>query len=156
MARSSRESARTLAAVARGQGGYFTTKQAIEAGYGYPHVEYHESTGAFERVGRGLYRLESVPPGDHDDLVRLCLWSRDRGGVPRADRVPRDRASPPRPVRTPPDPSPPDRAAQVPQARPPRVRPAHGPARPVRGRGARGVPRHRAAAHPAGRGGRGG
>lgn len=84
MAHPARDSARALAAVARAQGGLFTTRQALEAGYGYPHVEYHESTGAFERVGRGLYRLEGVPPSEHDDLIRLSLWSRDRGGEPQA------------------------------------------------------------------------
>jgi predicted transcriptional regulator of viral defense system len=84
MARSSRDSARTLAAIARSQGGYFTTKQALEAGYGYPHIEYHESTGTFERADRGLYRLEGVPPGEHDDLVRLALWSRNRADEPQA------------------------------------------------------------------------
>jgi hypothetical protein len=35
-------------------GGYFTAKQAKEVGYGDPHIEYHESTGSFERVGHGL------------------------------------------------------------------------------------------------------
>lgn len=84
MTRSSRESARALAAVARRQGGYFTTKQAIEAGYGYPHIEYHESTGAFEREDRGLYRLEGVPQSEHDDLIRLHLWSRNRDDEPQA------------------------------------------------------------------------
>ena len=84
MTRSSRESARSLAAIARNQGGYFTTKQAIAAGYGYPHIEYHESTGAFERVDRGLYRLEGVPPSEHDDLIRLSLWSRNRADESQA------------------------------------------------------------------------
>lgn len=84
MAKSSREAARSLATVARNQGGYFTTKQAISAGYGYPHIEYHESTGAFERVDRGLYRLEGVPPSEHDDLIRLSLWSRNRSDEPQA------------------------------------------------------------------------
>jgi predicted transcriptional regulator of viral defense system len=60
------------------QGGYFTAKQAIKAGYDYPHLDYHVSAGNFERVGHGLYRLASLPPGEHDDLVRLTLWSRNR------------------------------------------------------------------------------
>jgi predicted transcriptional regulator of viral defense system len=66
------------------QGGYFTTKQAKAVGYDYPHIEYHESTGSFERVGHGLYRLSTLPPGEHDDLVRLSLWSRDRSDRPQA------------------------------------------------------------------------
>lgn len=79
-----RDSARSLAALAQGQGGYFTAKQAREAGYGYPHIEYHESTGTFERVEHGLYRLVAVPLAEHDDLIRLSLWSRNRSDEPQA------------------------------------------------------------------------
>ena len=63
MSRSARDVARHLFAVALGQGGYFTAKQSREAGYGYPHLDYHVSTGAFERVDHGLYRMASIPPG---------------------------------------------------------------------------------------------
>ncbi len=84
MARSSRESARTLASLAGGQGGYFTAKQAKEAGYDYPHLEYHISTGNFERVDHGLYRLPTVPVAEHDDLIRLALWSRNQKDEPQA------------------------------------------------------------------------
>jgi predicted transcriptional regulator of viral defense system len=84
MARSAKESARMLASVASGQGGYFTTKQAIEAGYGYKHLDYHETAGNFERVEHGLYRLPAVPRGEHDDLIRLSLWSRNRQDEPQA------------------------------------------------------------------------
>ena len=68
MSRSTRDSARLLFAL--GQGGYFTAKQAQEAGYGYPHLDYHVSTGTFERVDHGLYRMARIPPGEHDDLIR--------------------------------------------------------------------------------------
>ena len=84
MPHSSRETARSLFAKALEQAGYFTAKQAREAGYDYPHLEYHVSTGNFERVEHGLYRLTSLPPGEHDDLVRLTLWSRDRRDEPQA------------------------------------------------------------------------
>src|SRR3954469_3103911 len=84
MVRSARESARLLAAVANKQGGYFTAKQAIEAGYGYRHLDYHETAGNFERVERGLYRLPTVPASEHGDLIRLSLWSRNRADVPQA------------------------------------------------------------------------
>ena len=50
-------------ATAQEQGGYFTAKQAKESGYDYPHLEYHVSTGSFERVEHGLYRLTSIAPG---------------------------------------------------------------------------------------------
>jgi len=66
------------------QGGYFTAKQAKEAGYDYPHLDYHVAAGNFERVDHGLYRLTKVPPGENDDLVRLALWSRNRQDEPQA------------------------------------------------------------------------
>ena len=75
MPRSTREAARTLLAKVQEQGGYFTAKQAKESGYDYPHLEYHVSTGSFERVEHGLYRLTSIVPGESDDLIRLSLWS---------------------------------------------------------------------------------
>lgn len=84
MPRSSLESARTLAAVAHGQSGYFTAKQAKAAGYNYPHLDYHVSQGNFERVEHGLYRLSSVPPSEYDEFARLALWSRNRHEEPQA------------------------------------------------------------------------
>lgn len=84
MARSTLESARTLASVANEQGGYFTAKQAKSAGYDYQHLDYHVSTGTFERVEHGLYRLASAPRAESDEFVRLSLWSRDRADEPQA------------------------------------------------------------------------
>ena len=84
MNRSTRDTARQLFAIALGQGGYFTAKQAQEAGYGYPHLDYHVSTGAFERVGHGLYRMTSIPYDENDELIRWTLWSRNRNDEPQA------------------------------------------------------------------------
>ena len=70
--------------MAAGQGGYFTAKQGALAGYGYPHLIYHLHAKNFERIGHGLYRLPTIPPADHDDLIRLTLWSRDRQDRPQA------------------------------------------------------------------------
>jgi predicted transcriptional regulator of viral defense system len=84
MSRSVRESAQDLFALAYAQGGYFTTKQAKEVGYGYTHLDYHESVGNFERVGHGLYRLPKIPPGEFDDLIQLSLWSRNQKDTPQA------------------------------------------------------------------------
>lgn len=83
MIRSTRKPARLLFARAINQSGYFTAKQAKEAGYDYPHLDYHLSTGAFERIAHGLYRLTAIPPGEHDDLVKLSLWSRNRRDEPQ-------------------------------------------------------------------------
>jgi predicted transcriptional regulator of viral defense system len=84
MPHSSRDAARSLFAKALEQGGYFTAKQARKAGYDYPHLDYHVSAGNFERVEHGLYRLTRLPAGEHDDLVRLTLWSRNRQDEPQA------------------------------------------------------------------------
>src|SRR3954453_23440256 len=84
MVRSRKGAALALANLAHEQGGYFTTKQAIQAGYGYRHLDYHESAGSFERVAHGLYRLPTVPTSEYDDLIRLTLWSRNQKDVPQA------------------------------------------------------------------------
>ena len=82
--RDSQAARRALHRAAARQGGYFTAKQARAAGYSKQHVAYHASVGNFERVERGLFRLPTLPPGDHDDLIRLALWSRGRDDVPQA------------------------------------------------------------------------
>lgn len=84
MSRSARESAHALASLAHSQGGYFTTKQADSVGYGYKHLDYHETAGNFERVAHGLYRLPTVPLAEHDDLIRLTFWSRNQKDEPQA------------------------------------------------------------------------
>jgi hypothetical protein len=71
MKRSARQASRQLFAIAVDQGGYFTAKQARQAGYNYPHLDYHVSCGNYVRVGHGLYRLPDLPPSEHDDLIRL-------------------------------------------------------------------------------------
>ena len=84
MARSTREVARALFAKAMEQGGYFTAKQAKEAGYDYSHLDYHLHVGNFDRVEHGLYRLPTIPPGEHDEFVRLALWSRNQADASQA------------------------------------------------------------------------
>lgn len=84
MTRSRKDAAVALATLAHEQGGYFTTKQAIQNGYGYKHLDYHETVGNFQRVSHGLYRLPTVPPAEHDDLIRLSLWSRNQKDEPQA------------------------------------------------------------------------
>jgi predicted transcriptional regulator of viral defense system len=76
--------ARMLAILAQAQGGYFTAKQASSVGYGYRHLDYHETVGNFERVAHGLYRLPTVPVAEHDDLIRLTFWSRNQKDEPQA------------------------------------------------------------------------
>lgn len=82
--RDQKSALRALTAVAATQGGYFTARQAADAGYDAPHLSYHLSAGNFERAGRGLYRIPTLPLSEHDDLIRLWLWSRGRDDRPRA------------------------------------------------------------------------
>lgn len=82
--RNQKKALRTLTSLAATQGGYFTAKQAEEAGYAYPHLVYHLKAGNFERAGHGLYRIPTLPLAEHDDLVRLSLWSRGRDDQPQA------------------------------------------------------------------------
>jgi predicted transcriptional regulator of viral defense system len=65
---------------AAAQEGHFTTAQAAVAGY-YPQLlTKYLNNGKIVRVRRGVYRLVHFPPGDHEDLVVVWLWS-DRAGV---------------------------------------------------------------------------
>ncbi|MFZ4576061.1 MAG: type IV toxin-antitoxin system AbiEi family antitoxin domain-containing protein [Phycisphaerales bacterium] len=73
-----------LHALAASQGGYFTASQATEVGYDRRRFSYHVEAGNFERAGHGLYRLTTLPLSEHDQLVRLSLWSRGRDDQPQA------------------------------------------------------------------------
>jgi predicted transcriptional regulator of viral defense system len=76
--------AERLFEIADRQAGYFTAKQAREAGYDYRLQHYHRERGHWISVGHGLFRLDRYPEGENEDLVRLYLWSRDREGQPQA------------------------------------------------------------------------
>jgi predicted transcriptional regulator of viral defense system len=82
--RSTQTARRALHELAASQGGFFTAKQAASVGYGKRHLDYHVRAGNVERVGHGLYRLPTIPRSEHDDLIRLSLWSRNRDDEPQA------------------------------------------------------------------------
>ena len=82
--RDQKSALRAITAIAASQGGYFTAQQASQVGYDYPHLSYHIAAGNFEREGRGLYRIPTLPHSEHDDLVRLRFWSRGRDDEPQA------------------------------------------------------------------------
>lgn len=69
--------------VAAEQGGFFTTKQAIQAGYGTNSHSYHVRRGSWIREHRGIYRLANYPLGERPDLMRWYLWSRNRDEQPQ-------------------------------------------------------------------------
>lgn len=66
---------------AEAQQGYFTAKQAKDAGFDERNHPYHVRAGNWVRERRSLYRLTRFPPADRPDLVLASLWSMDRKGV---------------------------------------------------------------------------
>jgi predicted transcriptional regulator of viral defense system len=73
---------RNLFAIAEDQSGYFTTKQAISAGFDEKTHAYHVRAGNWIREHRGIYRLSAFPAVERPDLMLWYLWSRGRDDVP--------------------------------------------------------------------------
>ncbi len=65
---------------AAAQEGYFTTRQAADAGYSSQLLLKHIHAGRVTRMRRGIYRLVHFPAGEHEELVTAWLWS-ERAGV---------------------------------------------------------------------------
>lgn len=65
--------------IASAQAGYVTNAQAHEAGYSLPLLQFYIGKGRLERVQRGILRLVHYPPGEHEDLVPVWLWSEQKG-----------------------------------------------------------------------------
>ena len=82
MSTSSKELAADLEALASRQGGYFTARQALGVGYADSVHGYHVKNGDWEKVHRGIYRLEGVEQGDWPDLVLWSFWSCGRDDEP--------------------------------------------------------------------------
>lgn len=78
MAQSHRAASRRLFEYALDQQGFFTTKQAKDAGFAENTHPYHVQAGNWIREHRGIYRLAQFPPADRPDLVLWALWSRNR------------------------------------------------------------------------------
>lgn len=68
--------------IAEGQQGYFTAKQAADAGYRLGSQAHHVKSGNWVRVERGIYRLARFPQSPDEQLVIYALWSRNRAGAP--------------------------------------------------------------------------
>lgn len=71
-----------LFAIAEEQQGYFTSKQAADAGYQLGSQAHHFKSGNWVRVERGIYRLTRFPQSSEEQLVIYALWSRNRAGKP--------------------------------------------------------------------------
>jgi len=66
------------------QRGYFTARQALDAGFSYQLQHFHSRVGNWLRVDRGVYRFreyQDLPDEETDVLVRWSLWSRGEGVV---------------------------------------------------------------------------
>jgi Transcriptional regulator, AbiEi antitoxin len=82
MTRFYKKPASRLWETAESQQGFFTTKQAIRAGYAETTHAYHVRSGNWVREHRGIYRLAKFPPAPRPDLMLWHLWSQDRQEVP--------------------------------------------------------------------------
>jgi predicted transcriptional regulator of viral defense system len=68
--------------LAESQAGYFTTRQAAEAGMDRSTLGYHARPGGrYERVEQGLYRQRLFPSSPHEHVVAAWLGMRDAGAV---------------------------------------------------------------------------
>src|SRR6476646_450227 len=63
------------------QEGYFTTRQAAEAGYSSQLLLKHIRARRVARTRRGIYRLIHFPAGEHEELVTAWLWSEQVGVI---------------------------------------------------------------------------
>jgi predicted transcriptional regulator of viral defense system len=84
MRRDPQDTAQKLYEVASGQGGYFTSAQALAVGYSYRQQHYHARRGNWRKIERGIYRLRDYPPTEREDLIRLTLWSHNQQGEAQA------------------------------------------------------------------------
>jgi predicted transcriptional regulator of viral defense system len=67
--------------IASQQQGYFTTTQAIEAGFQDATHPYHVKNGDWIREWRGIYRIARYPRTDDGQYALWSLWSRNRKGI---------------------------------------------------------------------------
>jgi predicted transcriptional regulator of viral defense system len=77
-----KEAARRLYEIAQSQQGFFTTKQAIRAGFAETTHSYHVKAGNWIREHRGIYRLTDFPTPERPDLMLWYLWSQNRQEIP--------------------------------------------------------------------------
>lgn len=69
--------------IASRQQGFFTTKQAIEAGYASNVHPFHVKARNWIREMRGVYRISNYPQSERPDLVLWSLWSCGHSGKPQ-------------------------------------------------------------------------
>jgi predicted transcriptional regulator of viral defense system len=69
--------------LAESQAGYFTARQAVDAGMDRSTLSHHARPGAgrYVRARRGLYRLRHFPSSPYEHVVAAWLPLRQAGGV---------------------------------------------------------------------------
>lgn len=77
------DASQRLYETAQAQGGFFTARQARDAGYEDNVHTYHVRSGNWIREARGVYRLARFPPPSRPDLMVWQLWSRNRQDEPQ-------------------------------------------------------------------------
>lgn len=83
MKKSARPDPDALYAIAEGQQGLFTARQATQLGYKLGSQHHHLKEGNWIREHRGIYRLARFPLGDDLQLALWHLWSQNRAGLPQ-------------------------------------------------------------------------
>jgi predicted transcriptional regulator of viral defense system len=63
----------TLNQLSYGQDGYFTSRQAREAGFSPQLLAHHVRSGRYERIRRGLYRLRGYPGSPQEEVREKWL-----------------------------------------------------------------------------------
>lgn len=72
-----------LHAIGLAQYGYFTSKQAIKAGYIKSTHQNQVSNGTWVKISTGLYRLPGFTDSMEADFTRCCIWSRNQQEQPQ-------------------------------------------------------------------------
>ncbi len=67
--------------IAERQGGYFSARQARQAGYSRALLSHHVKRGRFQRLCRGVYRLAQFPETPHADLFIAWLAAGERAVI---------------------------------------------------------------------------
>lgn len=81
MKNSSKSAEHRLFQTASEQQGYFTTSQAIKAGFQDATHPYHLKNGDWIREWRGIYRISRYPQTDNGHYALWSLWTRNRKGL---------------------------------------------------------------------------
>jgi len=68
--------------IAQKQNGYFTSRQAIRAGYKQGNFKYYLKNEKWLKIMRGIYFLKNYPPSDDAQYTIWSLWIGEKDGIP--------------------------------------------------------------------------